>query len=35
VRSCAPPGTRTPNPRIKRPKFTHSLYDYLRSHVAA
>ena len=21
----APPGTRTPNPRIRRPKFTHSL----------
>jgi hypothetical protein len=28
--SGAPPGTRTPNPRIKRPKFTHSRYDYLR-----
>jgi hypothetical protein len=26
----APPGTRTPNPRIKRPKFTPSQYDYLR-----
>jgi hypothetical protein len=31
----APPGTRTPNPRIKRPKFTPSRYDYLRLHEPA
>jgi hypothetical protein len=30
----APPGTRTPNPRIKRPKFTHSQDDYLRPSLA-
>jgi hypothetical protein len=31
----APPGTRTPNPRIKRPKFTPSLYDHLQLHEPA
>jgi hypothetical protein len=31
----APPGTRTPNPRIKRPKFTPSRYDYLRLYESA
>jgi hypothetical protein len=27
--------TRTPNPRIKRPKFTYSQYDHLRLHGSA
>ena len=31
----APPGTRTPNPRIKRPKSTPSQYDYLQLHEPA
>jgi hypothetical protein len=26
----APPGTRTPNPQTRRPRFTPSQYDYLR-----
>ena len=30
VSESAPPGTRTPNPRIKRPKFTRSQDDYLQ-----
>ena len=35
VPESAPPGTRTPNPRIKRPKFTQSQYDYLRLYEAS